>query len=379
MPVRFFAVTGLFLASSFVLLIAYFALPPFTPLVYEDKPAAVLFSLLPSNHLPTPKPLKALYLTSYAAGSKAIREPVLKLIKETEANAVVIDIKDYSGRVSFPLDDASVKKFGAIDSRVPDIDDLIKKIHEDGVYAIGRISVFQDPFIARERPELAVKRKSNPDLVWQDHKGISWIDPGNEEYWRYISDLALASYKIGFDEINFDYIRFPSDGDMTDVFYPWSGSKDKTDVLESFFQFLAGELKPRGVVISADLFGMTTTNTDDLNIGQVLENTLAHFDYAAPMVYPSHYPPTFLGLGNPAAHPYKVVRYSMEEAMRRASTTPWKLRPWLQDFNLGAPYTPDMIRAEKQAVYDAGFDSWMLWNSRSVYTGGALDKETAEE
>ncbi|MEK9201846.1 MAG: putative glycoside hydrolase, partial [Patescibacteria group bacterium] len=127
-----------------------------------------------------------------------------------------------------------------------------------------------------------------------------------------------------------------------------------------------------GVVISADLFGMTTTNTDDLNIGQVLERTLPYFDYIAPMVYPSHYPKTFLGFSNPAEKPYEVIKYSLDSAVTRASTTPQKIRPWLQDFDLGAVYTKEMVRAQIQATYDAGLTSWMLWDAANTYTRGAL-------
>ena len=191
--------------------------------------------------------------------------------------------------------------------------------------------------------------------------------------------LAREAYSIGFDEINFDYIRFPSDGDMADIYFPFSEQfihQDtgwgKAGVLRGFFSYLKRELKKDSITISADLFGMTTTNKDDLNIGQVLEDALPNFDYIAPMVYPSHYPPTFIGFANPAEKPYEVVKYSMDEAVRRASTTPLKLRPWLQDFDLGAVYTPEMVRAQIQAVYDSGLTSWMLWDAANTYTQGAL-------
>ena len=135
-----------------------------------------------------------------------------------------------------------------------------------------------------------------------------------------------------------------------------------------------------GIKISADLFGMTTTNTDDLNIGQILEDALNNFDYVSPMVYPSHYPPTFLGFAKPAEKPYEVVKYSMDQAFTRAinaSSTPLKLRPWLQDFDLGAVYTADMVRAQIQATYDAGLNSWMIWDAGNTYTVGAFLPEAS--
>jgi hypothetical protein len=146
----------------------------------------------------------------------------------------------------------------------------------------------------------------------------------------------------------------------------------KTEVLDSFFRYLSENLRPLGIPISADFFGMTTTNRDDLRIGQVLEVGMTHFDFVSPMVYPSHYPDNFIGIQNPAAEPYRVIRYSMDKAFARASTTPQKIRPWLQDFDLGANYTPEMVRAEIQAVYDSGFTSWMLWDPANKYTQDAL-------
>ncbi|OHA26458.1 MAG: hypothetical protein A3C06_02680 [Candidatus Taylorbacteria bacterium RIFCSPHIGHO2_02_FULL_46_13] len=168
---------------------------------------------------------------------------------------------------------------------------------------------------------------------------------------------------------------------MTNIYYPTSEAVVEADpvggksaVLRSFFSYLSRELKKEPIIISADLFGMTTTNNDDLNIGQVLEDALANFDYVSPMVYPSHYPANFLGFANPATKQYEVVKYSMDSAVRRASTTPFKLRPWLQDFSLGATYTPDMVRTQMQAVYDSGLNSWMLWNASNRYTAAALDE-----
>lgn len=342
--------------------------------VYYDVLAATAATLPApwrATHLAVPQPLKALYMTSYVVGNLARREALLLLLEKTELNAAVIDIKDYSGTIAFPVEDSLLVKVGASENRIPDIREFIETLHERGVYVIGRISVFQDPKFAAYRPDLAVLRASD-SVVWRDRKGLSWIDVGAREAWDYTVALSKESYSLGFDELNFDYVRFPSDGDMNDIMYPWSGTRVKSEVLGEFFAYLASELKPTGATISADLFGMTTTNKDDLNIGQVLEVALRYFDFVAPMVYPSHYPQNFLGMPNPAAEPYRIIKYSLDRAWERASTTPEKIRPWLQDFNLGAIYTAEMVRAEMQAVYDAGFTSWMLWNPSNRYTQDAL-------
>lgn len=373
---------GVFLTFSFFAA-AYFFIPDFLTLSYDvgvfrgEAQGSRKTKEFTVTHLPTPKSVKALYLTSYAAGTEELRSGVVRLLDETEANTIVIDIKDYSGRLAFEPEDEFLKTFRSAERRIPDHKKFVKELHDKGVYVIGRISVFQDPFMVLHKPEWSVKRESD-GAIWKDYKDISWIDPGAAPYWDYIVAITREAYLSGFDELNFDYIRFPSDGNMKDISYPWSKDRVKADLLEEFFAYLKHSLwQEKGVVLSADLFGMTTTNTDDLNIGQVLERVLPYFDYVAPMVYPSHYPPGFNGYKNPAAFPYEVVKFSMDRAVERSSTTPGKIRPWLQDFNLGAVYSAEMIRNEKQAVYDAGVGSWMLWNAKSVYTKEALDAATS--
>src|SRR3989344_533471 len=161
----------------------------------------------------------------------------------------------------------------------------VENLHNKNIYVIGRVTVFQDPAFAKAHPNLAVKRKSDGG-VWKDRKGISFIDVGARPFWDYIISIATSSYAIGFDEINFDYIRFPSDGDMKDISFTHTGTTTKKEILRQFFEYLDSKIAGTGVVTSADLFGMTTTNTDDLGIGQVLEYALLNFDYVSPMVYP---------------------------------------------------------------------------------------------
>ena len=379
---RYVLFFGIILAASAAFVVFYEVAPSFFPLRYELKEQQTVESIPPEPaviHISTPAPVKAVYMSQCVASDKAFRARIADLINKTELNSVVIDIKDYSGRISFYSHNPLLASSTSPTCSARDMKEFIESLHQESIYVIGRITVFQDPFFAKQRPDLAIKRDSDRTVVWKDKKGISYIDPGAEEAWMYTVALAREAYSIGFDEINFDYIRFPSDGDMADIYFPFSEQfihQDtgwgKAGVLRGFFSYLKRELKKDSITISADLFGMTTTNKDDLNIGQVLEDALPNFDYIAPMVYPSHYPPTFIGFANPAEKPYEVVKYSMDEAVRRASTTPLKLRPWLQDFDLGAVYTPEMVRAQIQAVYDSGLTSWMLWDAANTYTQGAL-------
>lgn len=333
------------------------------------------------NYVETPDQVKGIYMTSWVAGTPSLRNGLVKLIDETEINTLVIDIKDYTGKIVFPIEDPKLKSYGAEEVRVRDIREFIETLHSKGVYVVGRVAVFQDPYFVKIRPDLAVKNKAGTE-VWKDRKGLSWIDPASREYWDYIVLLAEESRKVGFDEINFDYIRFPSDGNMQDISYPWSSTTPKTVVMEGFFKYLNQKLVENSIStdrlkISADLFGMVTTAKDDMGIGQLLEIALPYFDYIMPMVYPSHYPPTYQGYKNPAQYPYEIIKYDMSSAITRAklaSTSPDKLRPWLQDFNLGAVYDATKVRAQIQATYDAGLDSWILWSPSNKYTKGALEQ-----
>ncbi len=351
------------------------------------------------SYIETPASVKGIYMTSWTASASKYRDPLIKLVEDTEINTVVIDIKDYSGRIVFSVDNSKLIKEGSIEVRIPDLGVFIESLHKKGIYVIARLAVFQDAYFVKHRPDLAVKNSSG-SAVWKDRKGISWIDPGSREYWDYIVEISREASKVGFDEINFDYIRFPSDGNMQDISYPFSSSTPKATVMRNFFEYLDTNLQDKNLKISADLFGMTTTAQNDMGIGQLIENAYPFFDYIMPMVYPSHYPATFQGFQNPAAHPYEIVNFSMNEAVTRANkmnkvtttmeivngtTTPVKhtedlnyrskLRPWLQDFDLGADYGPTEVRAQIKATYDAGLNSWILWSASNKYTVSALLSE----
>jgi len=380
---------------------AYFGLPLFSVKYDTDTPLVENTEIVDANtqdtqgnndeqpkepefvvtHIDTPEAVKAIYMTSWVAGTRHLRDRLIKIIDETEINSVVVDIKDYSGIIAFEVSDPRLKD--AEEVRIPGIKEFIGLLHDRGIYVIGRITVFQDPLYANAHPEGAVQKESDK-TVWKDHKGLSFVDAGNKDFWDYTVAVAKESYNVGFDELNFDYIRFPSDGNMKDIYYPISEERvladpdfGKAKIVREFFEYLDKELSDMDVVTSADLFGMSMTNTDDLNIGQVLEYAEPHFDFIAPMVYPSHYPATFLGYGNPNKYPYEVVNYSMQKGVDRllaASTSPLKLRPWLQDFDYGGDYDVEEVQAQIQATYDAGLTSWMLWDPSNRYTVDALLK-----
>lgn len=336
-------------------------------------------NLIPITHIQTPEKVKALYMSGWVAGSKDFRNSLVKVVDETELNAVVIDIKDSTGRISFKIDDPLIKQLGSAENRISNVRELTTLLHSKNIYIIGRISVFQDPYLTKIKPEWSVKKISD-GRVWKDRKGLSFLDPTNKNVHDYVISIAKNSYALGFDEINFDYIRYPSDGNVKDINYNLTVGKTRAGNMEDFFKYLSSEIKKEeNIPISADVFGLTTEATDDMGIGQLWEKIIPYFDFVCPMVYPSHYPSGHDGYKNPASYPYEIVNHALIGAINKTkviSENTSKIRPWLQDFDLGATYTKDMIRAQIKAVYNNGLDSWMLWDPSNKYTPSALELET---
>lgn len=360
-----------------------------------------------ASHVSTPEAVKGIYMSQCVVGTPSFRDSLVTLIDETSLNSVVIDIKDYAGKIAFTTDDPILKDSVSDACGARDMKAFVQSLHDKNIYVIGRVTVFQDPYYTSLHPEQAVQSKSHGG-PWKDRKGLSFIDVSSQQYWDYVVRLTeVAHNEFGFDEINYDYIRYPSDGDMEDALYQ---NPNKAQAVEEFWKYLYENVEPIGVVTSADLFGMTASNTDDLGIGQVLERALPYFDYLMPMVYPSHYPKGFNGYSDPNLYPYEIIKYAMDRAVARTvsttSTVPalthtpimetvtvsasgghatttkqvasgtyskpaypaTKIRPWLQDFDYGKSYEPADILAQTKATYDAGLTSWIFWDPGNKYS-----------
>jgi hypothetical protein len=325
------------------------------------------------------KPLnvRAAYLTYFGIADKGIRGRVFGLLETSELNAVVIDIKGDRGWIPYRTEARGALAAGAQGPVIlRDFEDLIADLRARGVYTIARIVTFKDNVLARARPELAIldTRTGGP---WIDNEKLAWVDPFREEVWAYNIEIAREAASKGFDEIQFDYVRFPTDGRLAATRYAKPITRQsRLTAISGFLQRARQELGPLGVFVAADTFGYTAFNENDSDIGQRIEELAPHLDFICPMVYPSGYHLGIPGYRNPVANPYQVVHDSVKLIRKRSGSYPVRVRPWLQDFRDYAfdrrVFGTTEIRAQISGADDAGATGWMLWNPRNVYTVAAL-------
>lgn len=319
---------------------------------------------------------KALYLSVYGIGDARLRENALKLIKETELNALVIDVKGDRGIVPYRSRVARASEVGAQRTiTVRDLGGLIASLHARGIYAIARLVTFKDDKLARVHPEWAVRARAS--RLWIDREGLAWSDPFRQEVWKYNLDLAEETARLGFDEIQFDYVRFPDEPGL--VFSRPSTQNNRVAAVTGFLAAAAKRLEPYNVFVSGDVFGYVLWNADDTSIGQRLVDLMGPLDYISPMLYPSAFQFGVPGYRNPVAHPYEVVSLSLRHAQRRTGLPGGRFRPWLQAFDDyafgGRHFGGKQVAEQIQAAEEFGSNGWMLWNPRNVYTADGLKKK----
>jgi hypothetical protein len=314
-------------------------------------------------------PVWGVHLTGWTAGSPRERRKFIDNMKRAGLNTVVIALKEYDGRLfvrGIPL----AHELGAFVNAIPDLERCVNDFKEAGIYTIGRIVLMKDNTLARKRPDLAVKK---PDgSLWTNDKGVAWVDPYRKEVWAY--NLAVAQKAAPyFDEIQFDYIRFPSDGPVSLCRYsradhtPATAARNLADLMAYFRKNLPG--KP----ISVAVFGLTTTDTSGMGIGQRLAEFVQNADFVCPMMYPSHYNRGEYGIKDPNKSPYRTIKMGLRKAAALGADVS-KLRPYLQDFSMGHRYGPNEVRAQILAAARMGVRSWILWNPQNRYTWSAIPK-----
>ncbi len=392
--------------------------------------------------------VKGIYVTGAMAGTSGM-DDLIALVDRTELNTMVIDVKNDDGRVVYEMDTPMVSEIGSSKKLVSDMPGLIQKCKEHDIYLIARIVAFKDPFLAENRTDLALHDESGN--LFRDSSGLAWVNPYKEEVWKYLLEIAEEAVAIGFDEIQFDYIRFATDSGMKNVdFGPEAEGKSREAVITEFVEYASERLHSQGISVSADVYGIVIDSELDASlVGQNYYEMSKYLDYISPMVYPSHYGPGNLGLAVPDAQPYETIYRSMSASrkvlaglegpeeeveavsgndiplktedvsgndvpqdaaaesvgvvsqetaavsgngavsagartelpdpkeMEPAEEIRAQVRPWLQDFTATwvdghITYGPEEIRAQIQAVYDAGYEEWILWNAANRYTEGGL-------
>jgi hypothetical protein len=337
--------------------------------VRKAKPArrpAVAPELQPR---PAPLEMRGVHVTMALASIPGKVEEYLRL---PGLNTLQLDVKDENGEVGFtPSSVPLAREIGAA-KRYYRPRAVARLARKRGVFLVGRIVCFEDPVLAERRPDLAIKR---PDgSVWRNHAGLGWVDPYNRRVWDYLVDLGVAAAKVGFDEIQFDYVRFPSDGDVDAIVYPARTATPPGWVIPQFLHYASKRLKPLGVRVSADVFGLSATR--DIGVGQVPRRIARHVDTIYPMVYPSHYASGEFNLPDPNAAPRQTVAASLAHFKRELRGRKATIIPWLQDFSYGRTYTVAEVKAQIDAARAAGVRGFLLWNAAGVYTTDALTYES---
>jgi hypothetical protein len=324
-----------------------------------------------------PHTIRAAYLTYFGVGDRGIRTRVLDLTARTELNAVVIDVKGDRGWILYKTEVPLAMTVGAQGpGTLKDFDGMMADFKARGIYTIARIVTFKDNILATGRPDLAIL-DSRTGKPWIDNEKLAWVDPFREEVWAYNIAIAQEALRHGFDEVQFDYVRFPTDGKLGAAQYAKPNNKEtRLPTIAAFLGKARRELGALGGFVGADVFGYTAFNENDTDIGQRIEELAPHLDYICPMVYPSGYHKGIPGHPNPVLVPGKVVSESVRLIRKRSGTNVVRVRPWLQDFKdyafdkriFGVPE----VQAQIRGAEEAGSMGWMLWNPRNDYTGSAL-------
>lgn len=319
---------------------------------------------------------KALYMTGYGIGDRRLRESALNLLTDTELNSLVIDVKGDRGGITYKSALPHASEIGAQKLViVKDIKGLIRSLRERGVYTIARIVVFKDNVLGTARPDLTVRTQDGG--IFHDRENLIWVDPSRKETWDYNIDIAVEAAQQGFDEIQFDYVRFPDKKGLR--FSVPNTEENRVKYISGFLSEAGKRLAPYNVFISADIFGYVAWNLDDTLIGQKIESVASCVDYISLMLYPSGFQFGIPGYRNPVAHPYEIVSFSLKKARERANISSVRFRPWLQAFRDYAFdkryfYGPE-IRSQIKAAEECACNGWMLWNPRNVYTDAGLKRQ----
>jgi hypothetical protein len=320
---------------------------------------------------------KGIYLSAYGISSLKLRNSALELVKNTPVNTFVIDIKSDNALVTYKSAVPLATEIGAQKLVLKkDLPELIEKLHAQGIYTIGRIVTFKDTLLAQAKPEWTIKTANGQ--IFRDREGLGWVDPFRSEVRDYNIALAVEAAQMGFDEVQFDYVRFPDTRGL--VFSKPNNEQNRVEAINSLLANARKKLEPYNVFLSADIFGYVCWNLDDTELGQRIVDVMQHVDYASPMLYPSGFQFGIPGYRDPVANSHEIVYRSLERARARTNVAAVRFRPWLQAFKDYAfdrrQFGQTEIQQQISAAERFGSNGWLLWNARNVYNAEAIRSNT---
>ncbi len=340
-----------------------------------------------------PVKVKGIYVSAYVAGTPSMVDNLIAELDRTEINTLVIDLKDDFGRIVCEMDCAPVQEIGAVKIYIQDMEMLMEKLREHHIYTIARIPAFRDSWLGEARPDWCVKKADGS--LFKDRDGNVWVNPYKREAWDYLVEIGVQAKKLGFQEVQFDYVRFCTEKGMKDAVFDEADvqGRSRTDIILEFMEYTYGKLKDEGLFVSADVFGaIINSGVDADSVGQIYGEMAKYLDYISPMIYPSHYADGNYGIDHPDMHPYDTIRAALAESRMELYFAGLDgghiatVRPWLQDFTASwlanyIPYGGPEVRAQIQAVYDSGYDEWLLWDAACTYDWSGLmtPEEAARE
>ncbi len=354
----------------------------------EAETESIVIDQIPER---VPVKVKGIYISAYVAGTPTMVDNLIAELDRTEANALVIDLKDDFGRVACEMDSPLVNEIGSVKVYIRNVEALMEKLKEHDIYAIARIPAFRDAWLGEHRPEWCIQKTDG--TVFKDRDGNAWVNPYKEEAWDYLVEIAAEAKKIGFDEVQFDYVRFCTENGTQDAVFVECDvqGRARTDIICEFMAYAYEKLKKEGLFVSADVFGaIINSGINADSVGQIYGEMAKHLDYISPMIYPSHYADGNYGIDHPDMHPYETITAALADSRKELyfagldGSHVAAVRPWLQDFTASwlanhITYGGEQVREQIQATYDAGYDEWLLWDASCKYEwDGLLTPEAAK-
>lgn len=327
--------------------------------------------------------IRGAYFSASRVSNRTKVEKIIQSLEGTGINAVVIDVKDDCGKITFDAKHKLATEIDAVKPVIWDIQEMVELFHEAGIYVIGRVVAFRDPILAVAHPSYAILDLAGN--VFYDRAKDTWLNPYHQACWEYLVGIAMEAADSGLDEIQFDYVRFSTEAKEGKVSFGANAKEyTKTQVITDFVKYAVKQLHQKDVKVSADVFGaIINSEIDAKTVGQDYVELSRYLDYICPMVYPSHYADGCYGIAVPDLQPYELIVAALKDSNHELKVIDEEyhcavVRPWLQDFTASwkaeyQRYGVQEVTEQIQGVYDSGYQEWLLWNSTGRYSVTATE------